>query len=278
MSLETYDKLLKSLEDIYDEDGVGLENSSFMIPKVSNSRFEAQTIQDIIESNYNLQQILIHKSESYTKKDISDFLQSLVHMITASNGHPHQQIYIDNIIINRQCAFLGNSPTDIGCKIEDPSVRLFHYIDYLSQTILIFFQQLQTKNPELLASIDELENVELLAKVLEFVFYFFGSKFKGEMYRTLGNFIHTLHEIIPETLHILCHDNGYGWGRYIFFKSCNNKRTHGKIYIGCTAGLEFNSVNANSNTIYKSAGPICGGKRKRTYRRRASYRRTTRKQ
>lgn len=249
MSLEAYDKYYENIwEDLF----------TLEVPAIKPDFDYSRILSDLTDELNDL----IHK-ELFTSKDIKTFLISYIRLISASNGQyvgENPTMGFIDIFNASRCYYIGNEPNDYGCKLSVLDKRLDTYIDFLKRTFLIFFHQLHEKNPDLIPLLKTMDFIEYLHKAIQCLFYFAGSKLIGKMYSEFGfgSFITELQALLPDTIELSCgsHDD-YGWGRFIFFKSCNNKRTQGKVYIGCTAGYGYSSVNRNSDIIDKGKGPIC---------------------
>ncbi len=278
MKLDEYDSFISTIESESEE---GEFASALLYPSTYPSG-KLRLIMKQIDDSYATITKIIH-NESYTKEDILEFLISYIRLIGGSNGQtiPEKPVmgFID-ISNEGSCFYIGNKP-DMernGCKLEEINVRLHTYVEFLKNTFTVFFGRVTEKNPELIPFLKSMEYIEIFHKAIQFVIYFAASKIVGDIDSIFGfkAFVFELQKLVPDTIEILCTKPGYGWGRYVFFKSCDNKHDHGKIYIGCTAGIEFNSINAASSNMERSKGPICGGGKRRT-RRMRRHRRNTRK-
>ena len=276
MKLDEYDSFISTIESESEEEDFA---SALLYPSTYPSA-RSLSITRQIDNSYEQIISIIHK-DSYSKEDILAFLISCIRMIGGSNGQTISEtpvIKFLDIANEGGCYYIGNEPDRerYGCKLEEINVRLQTYVEFLKHTFLVFFGRVNEKNPELIQFLKSMECIEIFHKAIQFVIYFAASKIVGYINSIFGfkAFLFELQKLVPDTIEILCDNPGYGWGRYVFFKSCGNKREQGKIYIGCTAGLEFNSINAVSSNMERSKGPKCGGGRKsrRLYRRRRNTR------
>jgi hypothetical protein len=260
MSLEEYDAYIESLEEKYNED----EQSLYKLKTPAGfPSGKVRAILKTLDVTWDTIRTLIHQ-ESFTPENMITFLILYIRMIGASNGQVISETpsigLIDIENEGSACYYLANKIDSIlGCKLDTIDPRLADYVDFLKKTFIVFLKQIHAKNPELIPLLKTMDYIEILHKAIQFLFYFAGSKLKGELYYFgLDAFITELQSLLPDTIEISCQtNNNYGWGRYIFVKSCKNKRTQGKIFIGCTTGHEFNSINRKSYNIEMSPGPIC---------------------
>lgn len=260
MKLDEYDSFISTLESESEEGEIA---SALLYPSTYPSARSLSINRQIVNSYEQIISI-IHK-DSYSKEDILTFLISCIRMIGGSNGQTISEKPVMGFLdITNEggCHYIGNEPDRErnGCKLEEINVRLQTYVEFLKHTFIVFFSRVNEKNPELIPFLKSMDCIEIFHKAIQFLIYFAASKFVGYIDSIFGfkAFLFELQKLIPDTIEILCDKPGYGWGRYVFFKSCNNKRDQGKIYIGCTTGLEFNSINAASSNMEQSKGPMCG--------------------
>jgi hypothetical protein len=258
-TLEEYNDFIRKIESDSEE---GEFASALLYPSTYPSA--RSFINRQIVNSYEQIISIIHK-DSYSKEDILAFLISCIRLIGGSNGQtiPEKPVmgFLD-ITNEGGCYYIGNEPDRErnGCKLEKINVRLQTYVEFLKDTFLLFFSQLNKKNPELIPFVKSMDCIEILHKSIQFLIYFAASKFVGDINSVFGfeAFYIELQKLIPDTIEILCTTHDYGWGRYVFYKSCNNKRDQGKIYSGCTTGIERTSINAASSNMERSKGPMCG--------------------